>query len=96
MRGYGNLDRRITEVEEFLNRLAVDHVTGRIYLSNVIDFNKAKEKLRDTDKKIVEPIKEDVDPLIEAERRNKANEERIKREREQANKGVLRDYRIKD
>lgn len=97
MSDIGLLDRRLTEVEELLNRLAVDQVTGKIYLSNVIDFNKAKEKLKNADKEKELPLPPDPEEAFkEIQERNRRNEERIKRERGNANRNVKRDYNIKD
>lgn len=73
--------------------LHVDPLLRKITVSNVIDFNKAKEKRRPADKEIAAPSPAD---LAAIEERNRKNEERLKKERAKDNNLVLRDYKIKD
>lgn len=58
-------------------------------MSEIIEFKKKKEEK-----------KEDIKPAEELSfeevvKRNKENAERMKKEREKANKGVIRSYRLK-
>lgn len=53
--------------------------------------------LKDRAKKDSEPeqTQESADPIAEAMKKNKEKEERLKKEREKANKGVIRSYRLR-
>lgn len=53
--------------------------------------------LKDRAKKDSEPeqTQEYADPIAEAMKKNKEKEERLKKEREKANKGVIRSYRLR-
>jgi hypothetical protein len=60
-------------------------------MSNVISIGKNKEKTekKDEEKDTTETSMEEI------AKKNQANEERLRKERLQANKSVLRSYRIK-
>lgn len=72
-------------------------------MGDVIPFRKKSETGDQPEriKKALERIGElmdqirDTNSFAEEVERNRKNEERLKREREKANKGVLRSYRIK-
>ena len=57
---------------------------------NLFDRKKAEEPEEKTIKEETEEVS-----FAEAMRRNKANADRIKKERAQANKGVIRSHRLK-
>lgn len=57
-------------------------------MSNVINMFEAREE----NKKIEEQTPEDLKKTIEA---NRANAERVRREREKANKNIVRNLRVK-
>jgi hypothetical protein len=61
--------------------------------ATVLSLFKAKEKQEEKKESTIDP--ETLDTFEQIMKRNRENEERQKRERAQANKSVLRSYRIK-
>lgn len=89
------LDRRLSDVEKLLYRLKVDHNSGRIYLSNVLNFQAIKS-IKDSkdaaDKELEVATAADFEAIQQYNQRLK---EKREKERQAKNRQVLRDYKIK-